>query len=156
MVTLPLARKLKSQGVSWTPHPNDFFAIPDRELDDRVFVISEMMTNIEQIRGRPVVSFHGSAEWATDYLVTSEVVWLPRESQVRNLLTNLIGTWPAPANGTHETTVEGFWVQVSPEFCSCSLNIGGKVHQFKALHAADAYALAFLYLSKHDRELLEE
>ena len=68
MVSLPLAKKLKKIGTPWDPKANDYFAIPDRGFDERVFVISEMMTNIEQIHGRSVVTFHGGAEWAMDYL----------------------------------------------------------------------------------------
>lgn len=86
MITLDLARTLKSAGLVWVAQNNDFFAIPERDLDDRVFVLADMMSNLDVFRGWPVVTFHGAAEWALDYIFTSEVVWMPTEEQLRALL----------------------------------------------------------------------
>ena len=33
---------LRGQGRSWTPAPGDRFVVPGRDLDDQVFVVSEM------------------------------------------------------------------------------------------------------------------
>ncbi|MFN2116935.1 MAG: pilus assembly protein CpaE [Candidatus Promineifilaceae bacterium] len=86
MISLNLARKLKAAGLVWQAAPNDFFAIPDRGMDDRLFVLSDMQAQLDIFRGWPVVTFHGTAEWALDYILTSEVVWMPREEQLRDAL----------------------------------------------------------------------
>ena len=147
MVSLPLAKKLKKIGIPWDPKANDYFAIPDRGFDERVFVISEMMTNIEQIHGRSVVTFHGGAEWAMDYLVTSEIVWLPRESQMRALLHEKIKE--SQERDPVDRHLSGtLLLQSNGAKCTCSLVIGGTTYHHEAAQAADAYALAYIHLSK--------
>jgi len=37
-----MARQLKEAGLIWKPGPGDRFAIPDRDLDEEVFVLSNM------------------------------------------------------------------------------------------------------------------
>jgi len=86
MISLSLARSLKQAGLVWRAGVNDFFAVPDRGMDDRVFVISDLLANLDIFRGWPVVTFHGSAEWALDYILTTEVIWLPREEQLRQAI----------------------------------------------------------------------
>lgn len=86
MISLTLAQKLKEAGLVWHTSVHDFFAIPDRDLDNRVFVLSDMMVTMGLLRGWPAVVFHGTAEWAMDYLLTHEAVWLPTESQLREQL----------------------------------------------------------------------
>ena len=147
MVSLPLAKKLKKIGKPWDPKANDYFAIPDRGFDERVFVISEMMTNIEQIHGRSVVTFHGGAEWAMDYLVTSEVVWLPRESQIRDLLHEKIRKINQQ-NKVDQRRSATIFLQSSSAKCTCSFVLGDSTLHHEAAKAADAYALAYIHLSK--------
>jgi hypothetical protein len=86
MIDITFAQQLKQAGLKWKPVLHDFFGIPERGMDGRLFVISEMLVNIDKILGAPVVAFQGASEWALDYLVTSEAVWLPREDQLRSLL----------------------------------------------------------------------
>jgi hypothetical protein len=86
MIPLELARQLKAAGLGWTPALFDTFGIPDRNLDDKVFVISDMLVTSEVLGGLPIVSFQGAAEWALDYIVTAETVWIPSESQLRQRL----------------------------------------------------------------------
>ena len=86
MISLTLAQQLKAAGLVWHTNNYDFFAIPDRELDDRVFVLADMMAYTELVQGWPVVAFHGTAEWALDYILTREVVWMPTEEQLREAL----------------------------------------------------------------------
>ena len=83
MISLSTARKLKQAGLDWQPKLNDFFAIPERDLDERVFVIADMLSTIELLQDNQVVSFQGASEWALDSLVLSEVVWMPSEEQLR-------------------------------------------------------------------------
>ena len=73
-------------GLSWTPASGDRFHIPDRDLDDTVFVVSEMTIETADLPGGRVVKFNGTTEWALDSIAEDEVVWLPHEAQLRNLL----------------------------------------------------------------------
>jgi hypothetical protein len=83
LIDLNTAQELKRAGLAWTPQINDFFGLPERQMDDRIFVISDMLVTVDVLQGMQVVSFQGASEWALDYLVTTEVVWLPREDQLR-------------------------------------------------------------------------
>jgi len=86
MITLKIARRLKAAGLAWEPALHDFFVVPDRDLDDHVFVISNVQVTIEHLQGIQVVSFQGASEWALDSLVKEEAVWLPTEEQLRQSL----------------------------------------------------------------------
>jgi hypothetical protein len=83
MVSLELARRLKEAGLLWQPTLHDFFAVPDRGMDDLVFVISDVQVTVERLQGVQVMSFQGASEWALDSLIKEEAVWLPSEEQLR-------------------------------------------------------------------------
>jgi hypothetical protein len=86
MIPLDLASELKAAGLGWIPTQLDTFGIPDRNLDDKTFVISDMLVTSDVLGGLPIVSFQGAAEWALDYIVTTEIVWIPSERQLRHRL----------------------------------------------------------------------
>jgi hypothetical protein len=86
MISLELACELKAAGLEWIPAQFDTFGIPDRNLDDKTFVISDILVTAEVLGGLPIVSFQGAAEWALDYIVTTEIVWIPSERQLRQRL----------------------------------------------------------------------
>jgi hypothetical protein len=86
MISLEMARQLQAAGLGWTPVQFDTFGIPDRNLDDKTFVISDMLVTADVLGGLPIVSFQGAAEWALDYIVTTEIVWIPSEMQLRQRL----------------------------------------------------------------------
>ncbi|MFC4786937.1 pilus assembly protein CpaE [Nocardioides sp. MAHUQ-72] len=87
MVGLEVARALRDAGVVWRPRKGDRFAIPDRDLDDHVFVLSDMVVELVEVPdGDRVLAFNGTTEWALDALEANEAVWLPREDQLRELL----------------------------------------------------------------------
>ncbi len=90
MLPLTLAIQLKDAGLNWIPDINDFFAIPDSDLDDRIFVMADMMTAPTTLKGWPAITFHGTSEWAMDYIFMQEVVWLPTEEQLRQELVYLL------------------------------------------------------------------
>ena len=90
MIGLETARKLKAAGLHWEPAQGDRFAVPERGMDDRVFVINDMATIIEMIQGAEMVTFHGTPEWALDYVYLGEAVWLPDEGQLRELLQQVL------------------------------------------------------------------
>lgn len=86
MITTELASRLRTAGVAWTPANGDRFVIPDRELDDQVFVISDMVIESHDVPGGRVIRFNGTTEWALDSIPVELVLWLPREDQLRHLL----------------------------------------------------------------------
>ena len=86
MITVDLAHRLHDAGLEWTPAAGDRFVVPDRDLDDEVFVISEMTIEAHQLETGGIVRFNGTTEWALDSIEQSEVLWLPHEAQLRALL----------------------------------------------------------------------
>ncbi len=83
---LELARRLVDAGLRWDPAPGDRFAIPDKEMDDEVFVLSTMTIEVHDLPGRTVIGFNGTTEWALDDVDMDATIWLPREDQLRELL----------------------------------------------------------------------
>lgn len=136
MISLALAVQLKEAGVIWQAGVNDFFAIPERGMDDRLFVLSDMMANLDVFRGWPVVTFHGAAEWALDYILTSEVVWMPTESQLREMLEEAL--FGEPEIVLELGYFQGWW--------RCSIQYGGARLHFDAPSGSDAYAQALLHI----------
>ena len=86
MITRDLARRLHDAGLAWSPHDGDQFWVPDRDLDDKVFTVSDMVVEVrDQPTGR-VLAFNGTTEWALDDVAEDEAVWLPRLDQLIRLL----------------------------------------------------------------------
>jgi hypothetical protein len=138
MISLSTASQLKKAGLTWIPALHDFFAIPDRGLDDRVFVISDMMAYVEIRNNLPVVTFHGVVEWALDYLLTAEVIWLPREEQLRMALSRHLANEEQPTLSLLSAE-HGY---------TCQIRLKRKSLSFNASEASEAYAAALLYLLK--------
>jgi hypothetical protein len=136
MITLNLARKLKQNGFRWEPALHDFFAIPERGMDERVFVITDIPANIEKILGSQVVAFQGTSEWALDYLVTSEAVWLPSEEQLRQALLERIS----------QEGEDRLRLECTPQTCICRLVFRGQGLHFEEKTGAQAYGAALLHL----------
>lgn len=86
MITIELASRLRDAGIGWTPASGDRFVIPDRDLDDQVFVISDMVIESHDVIGGRVIRFNGTTEWALDSIPAELAVWLPREDQLRTFL----------------------------------------------------------------------
>ena len=86
MLRLELAQRLRADGVPWTPVAGDRFVAPDREMDDEVFVVSDVTIEVQDLPTGPVLGFNGTTEWALDSLDLEQVLWLPREGQLRELL----------------------------------------------------------------------
>ncbi|GAA1704909.1 pilus assembly protein CpaE [Kribbella sp. NPDC056951] len=86
MITLEQAARLRKAGVLWTPAAGDRFVVPDREMDEDVFVVSDMTVEVHDYQGSKVIGFNGTTEWALDSIEQREVIWLPREEQLRALL----------------------------------------------------------------------
>lgn len=87
MITRELAEQLTARGLPWHPASGDRFLVPDRDLDDEVFVVSGMAIEVRDVpSGGAEMRFNGTVEWALDSIAQSEVVWLPREDQLRDAL----------------------------------------------------------------------
>jgi hypothetical protein len=136
MLSLTTAQRLKAAGLTWTPAKNDFFMVPDRGFDEVVFVISDMTVLIELLKGQLAVTFHGTVEWALDHMLIAELVWLPTEAQLRELLEQRLLGEPAPALRL-TSTPDGYW---------CEIRFREQVLLFEAFGASEAYATALLYI----------
>ena len=134
MIPLETAKRLKLSGLEWIPAVNDFFAIPDRDLDERTFVISDIQATVETILGRQVIAFQGASEWALDDLQTSELVWLPREDQLRQALEQAL-----LARGHVWLSLE-----CDQHGCTCTIAHPGVNRSYRAGSASEAYAAALL------------
>lgn len=86
MIPVTLAVRLRRAGLQWRPATGDRFAMPDRDLDDDVFVLSDMTIQVYDLPDGPVIGFNGTVEWALDDIAKEEAIWLPREDQLRELL----------------------------------------------------------------------
>ena len=105
MLPVELARRLKDAGLVWKPAPGDRFAIADRDLDQEVFVLSDMTIEVHDLPDGQIIGFNGTTEWALDDVELDEATWVPREDQLRALLG---GTFRAlrRADGAYRVDVE--------------------------------------------------
>lgn len=129
MLGVQVARQLKIAGLEWKPQLGDRFAIPDRDLDDELFVLSNMTI---QVHDRPeglIIGFNGTTEWALDDVDLDEALWLPREDQLREML-----------GGTFRS------LQVHQDDYSVRTELLGRQHEFTARSPEEAYAAALLHL----------
>jgi hypothetical protein len=143
MIPLSLALELKEAGLLWQTNNYDFFAIPDRGLDDRVFVLADMMAYTELVRGWPVVSFHGTAEWALDYILTSEVVWMPTEEQLREALVERLSMDDPRGEFALDLTN-------TPDGYRCAIGFHDEGLTFDGPTAGEAYGRALLHVLRQD------
>ncbi len=128
MISIELAKDLRAAGLVWKPSLFDFFHIPDRDLDDRKFVIADMSIDIQILAdGIGAITFNGAVEWSLDYILTQDVIWLPTEAQLRELLADRFGGL--------ERTETGYQVSVNDE---------SGVRHFDGRSAPDAYGRALL------------
>jgi hypothetical protein len=86
VLSIDLARHLRAAGLSWTPARGDRFVVPDRDMDDDVFVVSDMVIEVHHSPGGAFMGFNGTTEWALDSIEQYRVLWLPREDQLRELI----------------------------------------------------------------------
>lgn len=129
MISLGLAIRLRDAGLGWKPAAGDRFAIPDRDLDDDVFVLSNMTIEVHELPEGQIIGFNGTTEWALDDVEKDEAIWLPREDQLRELLGGTFRRLARDSVG-YRVTIE----------------VLETAHEFAAEEAADAYAGALLHL----------
>ena len=142
-----MARLLRDSGLQWVPELHDEFVIPDRDLDDRVYVLSELHSSVQSLHGQPAVSFHGSLEWALDSLITSEVIWLPSEGQLRQEILKRLRDQSGSSRVTSwDETETSLVLRAASHLSICELFIDGQWVKFEAPSTPEAYGNALLYL----------
>lgn len=129
MISRDLATELASL-LTWTPANGDQFFIPRPEISESVFTLSDMVVELVAAYGETRFHFNGTVEWALDSVESDAVVWLPREDQLRDLLS----PWFLSLDGSSS----GYVVTVSGP--------GRAHHTDPEAEAADAYARALLYV----------
>lgn len=128
MISVALAKRLRAAGLTWRPRQFDFFHIPDRDLDERIFVIADLSVDVQPLAdGIAAITFNGAVEWSQDYILQQDVVWLPTESQLRDRLGHALVSLERHQDG---------WT------CIVDRVDGNTSHT--ASDASDAYALALL------------
>lgn len=85
-IDVELATRLRDAGIVWQPSEGDRFVLPDHDLVDQVFTVSRMVVEVRTAPAGRIVAFNGTTEWALDAVLQEEVVWLPREDQLREAL----------------------------------------------------------------------
>lgn len=103
--------------------------VPDRDMDSDVFVLSDMTIEVHDLPHGRVIGFNGTTEWALDSIEKDNVVWLPRESQLREFLG---GTFRGL-----DRTDDGWRVRIV---------LGGVTHMIGHADVEQAYGLALLHL----------
>lgn len=86
MLDLDLAQQLKSAGIDWEPTAGDRFVLPLPTMKDEVFILSNVIADVHRFENGNVIGFNGTTEWAMDSVEQRDVVWLPREDQLRDML----------------------------------------------------------------------
>jgi hypothetical protein len=86
VIAVSLARALRDAGLVWEPASGDRFVVADREMDDQVFVLSELTIEVQHFASGPVIGFNGTTEWALDSVDQDDALWLPAEDQLRERL----------------------------------------------------------------------
>lgn len=129
MISLALATELRDHGLTWSPSEGDRFVLPDRGLDGRVFTISEMVVEVRRSPVGDLIAFNGTTEWALDAIEQADAVWLPRESQLRELLGTALLSLVRLDEG---------W--------RCTVRLGPNLIEVEASEADEAYGRALLRL----------
>lgn len=129
MISVELAQVLRDGGLTWRPARYDVFFIPDRGLDDRVFVLSDMTIDVQHLAGGAAITFNGAVEWSLDSILHGEVVWLPTEAQLRALIGERLVAL---------TREDGSYV--------CAIDVDGEIVEYRDSGASNAYGQAALAL----------
>lgn len=130
VISVELAKRLRSAGVQWDPTPGDRFVLPDRGMDDEVFVLSHMTIDVHEFPTGRVIGFNGTVEWALDSVEQEETLWLPNEDQLRELLG---GAFAELSRNDREYRVV--------------LDVGGRRLEITAEDPSEAYGRALLHLA---------
>jgi hypothetical protein len=133
MISIELARALRTAGLRWHPRSGDSFVIETSESKGDIFTVSEMTVEVHDFPSGQLIGFNGTTEWALDSVDVSDTLWLPREDQLREIL----------RDGFHSLAVDR--ASGDPLFL-VTATVRGEQRTFEALTAADAYGEAVLDL----------
>ena len=145
---LELGRALRAAGLRWDPRPGDHFVVPDRDLDDTVFVLSHMVVEVVETPVGPMLAFNGTTEWALDSIEVDEAVWLPLEHQLRDLLgDDFVSLETVPSD---DPATRGYAVtaRVGAGQREGQHRADGATERFVDVTAAAAYARAVVAVSR--------
>ena len=133
MIPRDLALALRDAGLAWTPQKGDRFAVLDHDLDDEVFVLSDMVIErLQPPNGQPIFAFNGTVEWALDSLEAADALWLPREGQLRDTL--------------GEAFMQLEYLPGETPGCAVTMLLGDREERFVDVDVESAYARAVLAL----------
>jgi hypothetical protein len=86
MISVDLARALRTAGLTWRPTSGDRFIIDQPDLQSQSFVLSDLTVDLHSFRGEQLLGFNGTVEWALDSVTIDQALWLPHEHQLREAL----------------------------------------------------------------------
>ena len=129
MISIATARQLRDAGLRWNPASGDRFVVVDRDMDDDIFVLSEMTVEVQRLGDGRVIGFNGTTEWALDSVDNEDALWLPRESQLRELLA---GTFQSLTRSADQWRID--------------LSVNGEPVSVQHPDAEEAYGQALLQL----------
>ena len=129
MISIALARALRDSGLVWHPTVGDAFCIDRIEADADVFYLSDLTVEAHEFSTGTVLGFNGTTEWALDSVAIEDTLWLPSETQLRELL--------GAGFVRLDVAGEGFRVVAV---------IDGATREFLDPNASDAYARALIDL----------
>lgn len=132
MISTDSALALRAAGLVWHPISGDRFQLNEPEFDADVFTVSEMTIEPREYSTGRILAFNGTTEWALDSVALEDALWLPHESQLRELLR---GAFRALRRLKDTYEVE---IVVGSD--------GADARVFEHPEPADAYALAVLEL----------
>jgi len=129
VISVDLARALRTAGLPWDPATGDWFVVDAEELLDDRLVLSTLTVDVHRYATGTVLGFNGTTEWALDSVAVSDTLWLPTEDQLRDRLGEAFTRLDRPA---------GSW--------RVELSVEGSAISFVSPGAADAYGRALLHL----------
>jgi hypothetical protein len=134
MIDENLARLLRAAGLRWQPASGDTFAVDRPDMAGEHFTVSEMTIEPHHFDTGTILGFNGTTEWALDSVDSDQAVWLPRETQLRELLA---GTFRSL-----ERTAHGWQVRIE---------VNGAAHAEQDPDVEQAYGRALLHLLELSR-----
>jgi hypothetical protein len=129
MISTEMALALRDAGLVWHPRSGDRFQLDEPEFDADVFTVSEMTVEPRDYPTGRILAFNGTTEWALDSVATEDALWLPSESQLREMLRSAFRS-----------------LRRLPDTYEVEIAVGGANVVFEHPEPADAYALAVLEL----------
>ncbi|TFD26852.1 hypothetical protein [Cryobacterium cryoconiti] len=130
MISIDSARALADAGLRWRPLSGDAFRIERTGFESDVFTVSDMTIEPHEFDTGTILGFNGTTEWALDSLALEDALWLPREDQLRDLLSTSFRSLARLGEDRYRVTVD----------------LAGSPEAFDAADPADAYADALLRL----------